>query len=136
MTAELISGKELSDKIREEIKEETKKLKEKDVTPHLSVILVGNDPASDSYVRAKEKACQNAGMGSEVIKLEESVSEEDLVQLSEELNEKEDVHGSLVQLPLPEHINDQVIVETIVPETDVDGRHPISVGRIDRKSVV
>src|SRR5690625_2056668 len=89
MTAELISGKELSDKIREEIKEETKKLKEKDVTPHLSVILVGNDPASESYVRGKEKAFQNAGMGSEVIKLEESVSEEDLVERIEELNEKE-----------------------------------------------
>src|SRR5690625_5662070 len=69
-------------------------------------------------------------MGSEVIKLEESVSEEDLVQLIEELNEKEDVHGILVQLPLPEHINDQVIVETIVPEKDVDGFHPINVGRM------
>src|SRR5690625_6119556 len=94
MTAELISGKELSDKIREEIKEETKKLKEKDVTPHLSVILVGNDPASESYVRGKEKAFQNAGMGSEVIKLEESVSEEDL--RSEEHTSELQSRGHLV----------------------------------------
>lgn len=130
MTAKLISGKDLSGEIREEIKDEVEKLKAKGIEPHITVILIGDNPASLSYVRGKEKAAQALGMSSEVLRMEESTSEEELITLVKELNENEKVHGILVQLPLPDHIDEQVVVETIDPNKDVDGFHPVNVGRM------
>lgn len=130
MAVELISGRELSKCIREEIYQDVQKLKEQGITPHLSVILIGEDPASESYVKGKEKAFLEAGMSSEVIRLDDTVTEEKLIQIVEDLNVKADVHGILVQLPLPSHIDEQVIVEKIDPAKDVDGFHPINVGRM------
>lgn len=130
MPAQLISGKVLSKSIRKEIKTDVEKLKEQGITPHLSVILIGDDPASKSYVKGKEKAFEQLGMSSEVIRLDESVKEAELIKLVEELNNQDEVHGILVQLPLPEHLNEQVIVEKIDPKKDVDGFHPLNVGRM------
>lgn len=130
MTVQLISGSELSKSLREEIKEDVQKLKELGTTPHLSVILIGNDPASESYVTGKERAFKEVGMSSDVIRLEDTVTEKELIQIIEDLNTQSDVHGILVQLPLPSHIDEQAVVETIDPEKDVDGFHPLNVGRM------
>lgn len=130
MGVELINGKELSENIREDIKAEVQELKEQGVTPHLTVVLVGNNPASESYVRGKERAFEETGMSSNVIRMESSVTEEELVETIKDLNANSDVHGILVQLPLPSHINTQVIIELIDPAKDVDGFHPLNVGRM------
>jgi methylenetetrahydrofolate dehydrogenase (NADP+)/methenyltetrahydrofolate cyclohydrolase len=126
--ASLIDGKVIAAQVREEVKEAVEALKQKGVQPGLTVILVGDDPASHTYVRGKEKACQEVGIRSEVIKLPASISEEALLAEVRRCNEDPAVHGILVQLPLPSHIHEQVIIETIDPRKDVDGFHPVNVG--------
>ncbi|PWA13212.1 bifunctional methylenetetrahydrofolate dehydrogenase/methenyltetrahydrofolate cyclohydrolase FolD [Pueribacillus theae] len=130
MTAQLISGKELSQRKKEEMKKAVEALKEKDVTPGLAVIIVGTDPASQTYVRGKQKACQEVGIHSLLIEMPEETSEEELLAKIRELNADDTIDGILVQLPLPAQINEQAVIDTISPEKDVDGFHPISIGRM------
>lgn len=115
MAAEIINGKELAQSLRIEIKDDVKKIKEKGITPHLTVILVGEDPASQSYVKGKETASNEVGLSSEIIRLPQSVSQSDLLTEIERLNNDEKVHGILVQLPLPNHIDEGVVIESIDP---------------------
>jgi methylenetetrahydrofolate dehydrogenase (NADP+)/methenyltetrahydrofolate cyclohydrolase len=130
MTAKLIDGKEISKIVRQEIKEDVTKLREQNKTPGLAVILVGDNPASKTYVANKEKACQELGIHSVLIKCPESTTQEELVQQIIKLNEDRAIHGILVQLPLPKQIDEKTIIETISPEKDVDGFHPINIGRM------
>lgn len=130
MTAEIISGKELAQEIRKELKDEVKTLNDKNITPHLTVILVGDNPASQSYVKGKKKASAEVGISSEVIELPIDTTEETLLNKIVELNNNDRVHGILVQLPLPSQINEQKVIETIDPKKDVDGFHPINIGKM------
>lgn len=130
MSSQLINGKEIGQQIRVSIKEEVQQLATKGITPGLAVILVGEDPASHTYVANKEKACQQLGIYSELIKLPEQTTEEQLLQQIEQLNSSAKIDGILVQLPLPNHINEQKVIETISPLKDVDGFHPVSVGKM------
>ncbi|GBF11040.1 bifunctional methylenetetrahydrofolate dehydrogenase/methenyltetrahydrofolate cyclohydrolase FolD [Tepidibacillus sp. HK-1] len=130
MSAQIISGKEVAKSIREELKLEVETLKEQGITPGLSVILVGNDPASHSYVKGKAKGCEEVGIKSEVIYMEETISQETLLAEIERLNLDSNVHGILVQLPLPKHIEEDAIINAIDPKKDVDGFHPINVGKM------
>lgn len=130
MTAEIINGKDLAQEIRYGLKEETVLLKENGINPHLTVILVGDNPASKSYVKGKEKAAMEVGIESTLIELPKTISEEELLQQIQKLNEDTSVHGILVQLPLPNHISEQKVIDTIDPSKDVDGFHPINVGRM------
>ena len=128
---QLIDGKATAAEIKEEIAEEVKQLVEKGgKKPHLAAILVGHDGASETYVAGKEKACQFVGFNSTVIRFEDTISEEELLEKVAELNNNDDVDGIIVQLPLPKHINEQKVIEFIKPEKDVDGFHPVSVGRM------
>lgn len=130
MSAEVINGKELAHEIRLNMKEEVIQLKKKGITPHLTVILVGDNPASKSYVSGKEKAAAETGMSSNVIVLPITTTEKELLQQIEVLNQDDTVHGILVQLPLPDQIREKQIIEAISPAKDVDGFHPISIGRM------
>lgn len=130
MTAELIKGLEIAQKKRQEIKERVEALKAAGITPGLAVILVGNNPASQSYVRGKGKASEEAGIHFELITFPEDVSEERLLQEIDRVNEDIHIHGLLVQLPLPKHIHEDAVIERISPLKDVDGFHPISIGRM------
>ncbi|WP_035346109.1 bifunctional methylenetetrahydrofolate dehydrogenase/methenyltetrahydrofolate cyclohydrolase FolD [Halalkalibacter hemicellulosilyticus] len=130
MTAQLLSGKELATKKREQMKEKVKDLVEQHVTPGLAVILIGENPASQTYVRAKQKACADVGIYSRLIERPESISEEELLQEIDQLNDDPAIDGILVQLPLPNHITEQAVIERIAPEKDVDGFHPISIGKM------
>lgn len=130
MSMKLINGKEIGSQIRESIHEEVKDLIEKGITPGLAVILVGEDPASKTYVANKEKACKDLDIYSELIKLPQDTSEQELLGHIERLNADPAIDGILVQLPLPNHINEQLVIETISPNKDVDGFHPISVGKM------
>ena len=130
MDSKIIDGKLVSNKVKESVKNETAELIEQGIKPGLVVVLVGEDPASAIYVRNKGKACENAGIVSETIKLEESTTEEDLLDLIGQLNNNEKFHGILVQLPLPKHINETRILESIHQEKDVDCFHPANVGRL------
>ena len=127
----LIDGKELARSLRGEIAAGVAALKaEKGVTPGLAVILVGDNPASVSYVTAKEKACTEAGMLSREIRLPAETTEDELVALVKKLNCDPEIHGILVQLPVPKHIRDKAVIDAIVPEKDVDGFTPINVGKM------
>jgi methylenetetrahydrofolate dehydrogenase (NADP+)/methenyltetrahydrofolate cyclohydrolase len=131
MAATIIDGKQISADIRAEVAEDTKKLiEEKGITPGLAVVLVGEDPASQVYVNNKEKACKEIGFNSIKYELPADTSEEDLMALVEELNNRDDVHGILVQFPLPDHLDEEQVVLNISPDKDVDGFHPVSVGRL------
>ncbi|SFE93066.1 methylenetetrahydrofolate dehydrogenase (NADP+) / methenyltetrahydrofolate cyclohydrolase [Paenibacillus algorifonticola] len=130
MSAHIILGKQISDLIREEIGADTASLKEKGVVPGLAVVLVGEDPASKVYVGSKEKACQQLGLYSEVHRLAESASEEEVLALIAKLNKQDTINGILVQLPLPKHINEKAVIDAIRVEKDVDGFHPESVGNL------
>ena len=131
MKAKIIDGKLLAANLRAEIAEGTAKLKaEKGVAPGLAVILVGENPASVSYVTAKEKACREAGMLSREIRLPAETTEAELVALVRELNADPSMHGILVQLPLPRHIGEKAVIDAIAPEKDVDGFTPVNVGRM------
>lgn len=129
--AEIISGKEVSAKVKEELKAEIQGLKEKyGLIPGLTVVLVGEDPASKVYVRNKGKASEEVGINSVQHTLPATTTEEELLKLVAELNASKDVHGILVQLPLPKHINEEKVLESISPSKDVDGFHPYNVGRL------
>jgi methylenetetrahydrofolate dehydrogenase (NADP+)/methenyltetrahydrofolate cyclohydrolase len=125
-----MDGKALGVKIREGVKEKAKILKEKGIVPCLGVILVGDDPASLSYVNSKEKALREAGMESRDIRLPEYTSEAELLSIIDELNKDEKVHGILVQSPVPKHINEEKVNEAVSPKKDVDCFHPESVGNM------
>ena len=126
-----IDGKLLAARLREEIKSGVETLKkEKGVTPGLAVILVGNNPASVSYVTAKEKACAEAGMASREIRLPEETDAKELVDTIRSLNSDPSIHGILVQLPLPKHISEKEVIDAISPDKDVDGFTPVNVGRM------
>ena len=126
----LLNGKELAQKLQQEMKQEVINLKEKGLQPGLAVILIGEDPASQVYVRNKERAANNIGMYSVVYRLPETTSETDLIAKIEELNHDDKVHGILVQLPLPKHINEDLVLDTIDPAKDVDGFHPMNLGNL------
>ncbi len=128
--ARLIDGKEISKQIKDELKEEVGRLSRKGVKICLAVIQVGKDPASSVYVNNKKKACAYIGIDSRAYELPENISEEELVGLVERLNADDSVNGILVQLPLPAHIDEDRIIRTISPDKDVDGFHPVSVGRL------
>lgn len=128
--ARLIDGKQISNQIKDELKEEVGRMKEQGTKICLAVIQVGADPASSVYVNNKKKACAYIGIDSRAYELPEDTSEEELAALVEELNEDRAVNGILVQLPLPSHINEDRIIRTISPDKDVDGFHPVSVGRL------
>ncbi|MCF6187264.1 MAG: bifunctional 5,10-methylene-tetrahydrofolate dehydrogenase/5,10-methylene-tetrahydrofolate cyclohydrolase [Desulfobulbaceae bacterium] len=131
MSAKIISGTETAKAIREELKTEVAQLKEKyDLVPGLVTILVGEDPASQSYVAAKNKTAHNLGIHSEQITLDVETSEEDLLALVDKYNNDPKIHGILVQLPLPKHINEAKVLYTIDPNKDVDGFHPVNVGKM------
>lgn len=126
----LIDGKKISTEIKDELKVTVEELKKQGVETCLAVIQVGNDPASSIYVRNKKRACAYVGIESLSYELPEETTEDQLVKLVKELNENDNVHGILVQLPLPKHINADTIIRTISPDKDVDGFHPESVGRL------
>ena len=128
--AQLIDGKLISTQIKDELKLEVADLKEKGVIPCLAVIQVGKDPASSVYVNNKKKACAYIGIESLSYELEEAVSQEELLSIIDELNHNEMVHGILVQLPLPKHIDEESVIKAISPEKDVDGFHPETVGNM------
>jgi methylenetetrahydrofolate dehydrogenase (NADP+)/methenyltetrahydrofolate cyclohydrolase len=130
MTAKIISGNEVAKEIRAELKERVDKLKKRGVTPGLVIIRVGEDPASVSYVAGKGKAAEEIGVWSQTIVLPESASEEELLSKVKEMNKAEHVDGILVQLPLPKHINADKVLNLIDPAKDVDGFHPINVGKM------
>ena len=128
--AERIDGKRISAEIKDELKEQVAALKQEGVEITLAVIQVGEDPASTVYVGNKKKACEYVGIRSLAYELPEETTQEELLSLVRELNERDDVDGILVQLPLPKHIDEDMVIRTISPDKDVDGFHPESVGRL------
>lgn len=128
--AKIIDGKQIAKEVRAEIAAECAELKKKGIIPGLAVVIVGTDPASQVYVRNKKKACEEVGFRSEVFELPEETTEEELLALVKKLNEDVNIHGILVQLPLPEHLDDEVIIANIDPKKDVDAFHPSNVGKI------
>ena len=130
MSAQIIDGKQIALDVRAGVAEKVAALKAKGITPCLAVVLVGENPASVSYVTGKRKALAEAGMADKSVELPENTTEADLLKLIDELNRDESVHGILVQLPLPKHINEDKVIMAISPEKDVDGFHPVNVGNL------
>ena len=130
MAAVVIDGKKIAERIRAELKAEADKLKQKGIIPGLAVVLVGKNPASVSYVSGKHKACQEIGIYSDDIRLPADTSSEKLLELIKRFNEDSRIHGILVQLPLPGHLKESQILFAINPQKDVDGIHPVNVGRM------
>ncbi len=130
MPAQIIDGKALSSRIKAEVKQEVAQLKTRGLTPGLAVVLAGDNPASAIYVRRKGEACQEAGIASTQIDLPENTSQERLLGVINELNQDSRIHGILVQLPLPTQINERIVIESLSPEKDVDGLHPVSMGNL------
>lgn len=130
MSATIIDGKAIAAQVRGEVAEKVSALKAKGITPCLAVILVGENPASVSYVTGKQKALVEVGMADRSLHLPESTTEEELLKIIDDLNKDTTVHGILVQLPLPEHINEEKVLLAIDPEKDVDGFHPMNVGNL------
>ncbi len=126
----LIDGISLSNKIKDNITQEVKKLKKRGITPGLAVLLVGDDPASHTYVKMKESSCEKTGIYSIVHKMPSDISEEKIIQTIKMMNENPNIDGILVQLPLPKHIDTNLILQTISPQKDVDGFHPYNVGKL------
>ena len=127
---ELINGKELAKKIRGELKEEVESLHQKGIYPKLAVIMVGDDKASSVYVRNKSKACNEIGIEFEEYLKESSISQNELISLIKELNDRKDIHGILLQSPIPDHLNIREAFNTIDPKKDVDGFNPVNVGKL------
>jgi len=130
MTAQIIDGKQVAADMRAELKEEVARLKEKGIVPGLGVILVGEDPASKSYVTAKERTCEELGIYSDDNRLPDDTTQEDLMALVEKMNNDPKINGILVQLPLPKHLNEAEVLLAIDPDKDVDGFHPMNVGKM------
>ncbi|GAM16327.1 bifunctional methylenetetrahydrofolate dehydrogenase/methenyltetrahydrofolate cyclohydrolase FolD [Mesobacillus selenatarsenatis] len=130
MAASIIDGKEIAKKKKLEIADQVQELKNQGVTPGLAVILVGDNQASRTYVNSKQKTARELGMHNVLIEYPVSITEQELLAKIDELNRDEDIHGILVQLPLPDHINEKNLIEAISPEKDVDGFHPINIGRM------
>ena len=130
MAAQIIDGKQVAADMREELKKEVAKLKEQGVVPGLGVILVGEDPASKSYVTAKERTCEEIGIYSDDNRLAPDTSQQELMALVERMNKDPKIHGILVQLPLPKHLNETEVLLSIDPAKDVDGFHPMNVGKM------
>jgi methylenetetrahydrofolate dehydrogenase (NADP+)/methenyltetrahydrofolate cyclohydrolase len=128
MSARIIDGKALSDAVKADVAKRVAELKEQGITPGLAVVLVGEDPASQVYVRNKAAACEKAGLHSEVIRLSAEIAEDELLNVVHRLNTDPAIHGILVQLPLPGHMNSARVIETIAPEKDVDGFHISNAG--------
>lgn len=130
MSARIIDGKAIAAEVRAEVKDEAEVLAEKGITPGLATVLVGDDPASHIYVKAKRKACAEVGIKAWDHDLSASIADDELYDLVQKLNSDESVHGILVQLPLPEHIDDQRILDAVLPTKDADGFHPFNLGRL------
>ena len=128
--AQIISGKEVSARVKAEIAKETEVLKAAGITPGLAVIIVGDDPASKVYVKNKKLACEAVGFKSEEYALSEETTQEELLALVKELNSRNDIDGILCQMPLPKHLDEQSVIDTIDPKKDVDAFHPSNVGKI------
>ncbi|MFW6021928.1 MAG: bifunctional methylenetetrahydrofolate dehydrogenase/methenyltetrahydrofolate cyclohydrolase FolD [Halanaerobiaceae bacterium] len=126
----IIDGKATAANIRKELKEEVKKLEKEGRVPGLTVVLVGDDSASHTYVKFKEKAAREMGIVSNIIRAKSDIGEDELLKIIDDLNKTKSVDGILVQLPLPDHIDEKVIIEAIDPGKDVDGFHPINTGRL------
>jgi methylenetetrahydrofolate dehydrogenase (NADP+)/methenyltetrahydrofolate cyclohydrolase len=126
----ILDGKQLSNKIKQEVKTQVESLQTKNITPGLAVVLVGNDPASAAYVKMKEKACEDVGIYSIVHKMPSTISQEKILEIINMMNANPNIDGILVQLPLPPQINTTQILEAIDPKKDVDGFHPYNVGRV------
>lgn len=130
MSAQLLDGKKVAASIREEVKAEVAALRERGVAPKLSVILAGDDPASVVYARSKEKSCNNIGIDFELFTLPGSAPEEEVLALLDKLNKDDSVHGIMIELPLPKHMDKKKVLEAVLPIKDVDGVHPINRGYI------
>jgi len=130
MSAQIIDGKKIAADIRAELAEEVARLKKQGIVPGLGVILVGDDPASRSYVTAKEKACEKIGIYSDDHRLPAETTREELLALVEKMNNDPKIHGILVQLPLPKHLDESAVLLAIDPNKDVDGFHPMNVGKM------
>lgn len=130
MSAKILDGKEIAKAYRSGLQSEVEKLKEQNIVPKLSVILVGNDGASQSYVNSKKKAAEKIGMISEIVHMDESSSEEEVLNELERLNKDDSVSGILVQVPLPKQVSEAKVLEAINPDKDVDGFNPINIGRL------
>lgn len=130
MPARIIDGKAIADQIKQEVAEETRSLKQKGITPGLGFIIVGDNPASRSYVRMKGKACEQVGFYSATKELPEATSQDDLLSWVDQFNRDPAIHGFLVQLPLPDHLNETQVIDNIDPAKDVDCFHPYNVGKL------
>ncbi|MBQ2896905.1 MAG: bifunctional methylenetetrahydrofolate dehydrogenase/methenyltetrahydrofolate cyclohydrolase FolD [Clostridia bacterium] len=130
MSAQIIDGKKVSARIKEELKTEVEKLKQEGKSVGLAVMIVGNNSASRVYVDNKKKACAEIGIYSEEYALPEETTQEEILKIIDELNKKEDINGILVQLPLPKHIDEKAVINAIDPKKDVDAFHPVNVGKI------
>lgn len=130
MTAELLNGREIAKDYRAGLQSEVEKLKSQGIVPNLTVVIVGNDGASLSYVRSKNKAAEKIGMESSIVRLDEDTSEEDVLAEVERLNKDDKVNGILVQVPLPSQVDENKVLEAIAPHKDVDGFSPINIGRL------
>ncbi|HLS29652.1 MAG TPA: bifunctional methylenetetrahydrofolate dehydrogenase/methenyltetrahydrofolate cyclohydrolase FolD [Flavobacteriaceae bacterium] len=127
----ILDGKKTSETIKSEIAQEVEKMKQRDEkAPHLATVIVGDDPASQSYVRSKDRSCKKVGFESTIISLPETISEEKLIAQIDSLNKDENIDGFIVQLPLPKHIDEQTILMLIDPDKDVDGFHPMNFGKM------
>lgn len=130
MVAEILDGKACAAAVEESLKERINKCQHAGITPHIAVIIVGDDPASHVYVGAKIRACQRLGIKSTHIEMPESSNETELVEVIKELNKDDSVHGILIQSPLPNHMNEELLTDLIDPLKDVDGFHPVNLGRL------
>lgn len=130
MTARIIDGKSIAKELRESLAPRVAALKEQGITPGLTVIVVGDDPASAIYVRNKERACVKLGMNSQVLRFPAETTQEEILNTVRLLNQDDSVHGILVQLPLPRHIDEQAVLRSIDPDKDVDGFHAMNAGRL------
>lgn len=130
MSALILDGREIAKNYRAGLQQEVESMKQQGITPQLTVVLVGNDGASQSYVNSKKKAAENIGMVSTIVKLEETATEEEVLNEIKRLNEDQRVHGILVQVPLPKQISESKVLEAILPVKDVDGFNPVNIGRL------
>jgi methylenetetrahydrofolate dehydrogenase (NADP+)/methenyltetrahydrofolate cyclohydrolase len=126
----ILDGKKLSEKIKLEVKKEAENLKKEGITPGLAVILVGEDPASQVYVKMKAKSCKDSGIYSVVHEFPETITQDELLDTINRINQNPNIHGLLIQLPLPKHIDPTIVLEAVTPQKDVDGFHPYNVGRL------